>query len=280
MSRTGRRKAQKRARRSGASQSGRPWIWLSIGGLIVAILVLGRLLAPQPEQPEGTLRAVVIDQLAPGDPNPNLRTAVREDMEAFGLEVVEFEGDEVTVGTYRELGDLAPAVLLIRSHSGLLTLESEQEEHITALFTNEPYSRAKYVSEQLGDRVLIVRLGEQDEHLRFGVSPMFIEQSMHGNLSRTVVLIAGCSCLGRTDLAEAFRARGASVVLSWDAPVGLEYLDAATGHLVDCLFEERMTVEGATVSTMAQFGSDPAFESILLYYPVAAGRYTVSELIR
>jgi len=31
---------------------------------------------------------------------------------------------------------------------------------------------------------------------------------------------------------------------------------------------------------MAEFGSDPDFGAILLYYPPAAGRFTVAELVQ
>ena len=229
---------------------------------------------------ESDLRTVVIYQLYLEDSNSSLRSAVRQNMEDFGMEVVELEGDDVTVETYRSLGSLDPAVLLVRSHSGILSLEGDERQHITALFTNEPYSRTRHVAEQMRDRVLIVRRHEQDEHLRFGVSPLFILDSMEQGLPRTVVIIAGCSCLGRTDLAEAFLARGASVVLSWDEPVSLDYLDLATEHLVDALLAQEMTVENATISTMVEYGEDPDFGAILLYYPVAAGRYTVAELVQ
>jgi len=254
---------------------------LILSCLVVAAFVVGsRLLAPgPPETGRAGRHAVVVDQLSPEDSNPTLRSAVRISLEQFGLDVTEYEGEEVTVETYRSLGSDQPTVLVIRSHSGVLSLQGDEEQHITALFTNEPYSRTKYLSEQLQDRVLIVRRHEQDENLRFGVSPLFVAQSMGESLPRTVVIIAGCSCLGRTDLAEAFRARGASAVISWDGPVSLDYLDSATEHLVDCLFDKRMTIEDATVSTMLEYGSDPEFGAILLYYPVAAGRYTVEDLI-
>lgn len=281
MSRAARRRAKRRAPAKTTTPGWLPWGLVGVG-LLIAVAVIGsRLLAPQPPAAvETDLRGVVIDQLSPEDANDSLRSAVRADMRKFGLEVREIEGDEVTVQTYRSLGNSGPSVLLIRSHSGILTLEGDEEQHITALFTNEPYSKAKYVTEQLRDRVLIVRRHEQDEQLKFGVSPLFILHSMEENLSRTVVIIAGCSCLGRTDLAEAFRARGASVVLSWDQPVSLDYLDRATEYLVDALLAQEMTIEDATVLTMAEFGSDPEFGAILLYYPPAAGRYTVAELVQ
>jgi len=278
------RKPRVKTKKSGASadtSSRRIARVLILSSLVVAAIVVGsRLLEPGPLEPVDPVRqAVVVDQLSPEDSNPTLRSAVRISLEQFGLDVTEYEGGEVTVETYRSLGSDQPAVLVVRSHSGVLSLQGDEEQHITALFTNEPYSRTKHLSEQLQDKVLIVRRHEQDENLRFGVSPLFIAQSMRDSLPRTVVIIAGCSCLGRTDLAEAFRARGASAVISWDGPVSLDYLDSATEHLVDCLFDKRMTIEDATVSTMLEYGSDPEFGAILLYYPPAAGRYTVEDLI-
>jgi len=281
MNRRAARKARKRPAVTGVSS--RPLLWMVFAAVLLfaAVVVGSRLLAPQPPTVvESDLRGVIIDQLSPDDPNSTLRAAVREDMEQSGLQVLEYEGDEVTVETYRSLGNLSPSVLFIRSHSGVLSLEGDEEQHITALFTNQPYSKTRYVTEQLQDRVLIVRRHEQDEELKFGVSPLFILQSMEQSLPGTVVVIAGCSCLGRTDLAESFRARGASVVLSWDEPVSLDYLDVASEHLLDALLAREMTVEDATVSTMAEFGSDPEFGAVLLYYPAAAGRYTVAELVR
>jgi len=227
----------------------------------------------------GELRAVVIDQLSPRYPNDVFRSATTASLQAVGLPVDVFEGEEVDVGLYRSLASRRPGVVLIRSHSGILVLEGEAEEHVTALFTNEAYSETSHVAEQLDERLLIVRAFEGEGELSFGISPEFIDESMGGRLPRSIVIIAGCSCLGRTDLAEAFVARGASVVVSWDGSVTLEHVDEATALLVERFFRDGMTLENAVVAAMVKYGEDPEFGALMTYFPFAAGRYTAAELL-
>jgi hypothetical protein len=247
--------------------------------LIGAVVLLGLyILTHPPGAPAGQVAAVVIDQLSPEDPNESLRATVREALRHRGLSVAEYEGDEVNVALYRSLGLTQCSVLFIRSHAGLLVLEGLDAQHITALFTNEPYSRLRYVDEQLNDRVLIVRPFETDAELSFGISPYFVAHSMEGGLPSTVVIIAGCSCLDETDLAKAFLGRGASVVVSWSDSVSLEHLDAAMGYFMTRLFVDGLTLEEAVDATMAEIGPDPEYGARLTYFPFAAGRYTFDEL--
>jgi len=255
------------------------WSW-AVGILFVGAILLGvRFMTTERGGAAAELRAVVIDQLSPQYPNDAFRSNTTAALEAFGMTADVFEGEEVDVGLYRSLASRQPGVVLIRSHSGILVLEAETKEHVTALFTNEPYSETSHVAEQLNDRLLIVRPFEDDAELTFGVSPKFVSNSMSGRLPRSIVIIAGCSCLGRTDLAEAFFSRGASVVVSWDGSVSLEHVDAATAFLVDRLFLYRLTLEDAVIATMVEYGQDPDFGALMTYFPGAAGRYTAAELL-
>ena len=102
---------------------------------------------------------------------------------------------------------------------------------------------------------------------------------MTGRLPRSIVIIAGCSCLGRIDLAEAFIDRGASVVISWDGSVTLDHLDEATALLLERFFRDGMTLEQAVIAAMVKYGQDPEFGALMTYYPVAAGRYTADQLL-
>ncbi len=256
--------------------------WLLIAGIVVAAvasILLIRLASPQPHA-DADLRAGFIDQLSPAFPNEEFRDSVMADLKILGLPVDLYEGEEVDVDLYRALGEEAYGVLVIRSHSGTLQLGGAPDQRITALFTNEPYTGSKHVAEQLVDRVLIVRPFEDDPELTFGVAPDFFRQSMRGELRRTIVVIAGCSILDRTDLAEALVSRGASVVISWDLSVGLDHVDKGTALLVHYLLAEGMTVESATVAAMAESGPDPEFGASLNYYPASAGRYTAEQLLR
>ncbi|MFW6055790.1 MAG: hypothetical protein ACOC9B_00565 [Chloroflexota bacterium] len=272
------------ARKKKSTQSRKPasaslWQWVVIG-LVVAVVVLGLyIMTHPPGRTTGSVDAIVIDQLSPTDPNPALRTSIRESLETYGLDVIEYQGEEVDVDLYRSLGLRGCRVLFIRSHAGLLVLEDEDVEYITALFTNEPYSRMRYVDEQLRDQVLIVRPFADDAELSFGVSPYFVARSMEGHLPSTVVIIAGCSCLEQTDLAKAFLGRGASVVISWDDSVSLDYLDAAMGVLMRGLFDDGLSIGEAVEATMSTCGVGPEYGARLTYFPFAAGPKTVDDLI-
>jgi hypothetical protein len=226
------------------------------------------------------LRGGLIDQLSPAFPNESFTNEVTAAIEEFGLPVESHVGDAVDVNLYRSLGEKSLGVLVIRSHSGILELEGGDQQGVTALFTNEPYSERNHVGEQLSDRLLIVRPFETDPKLTFGITPSFVRQSMDGYLPRTIVVVAGCSVLGRTDLAEALVSRGASTVISWDRSVGLTHADEATARLVTHLCAEGMTVDEAVVATMAEMGPDPDYGAILRYFPASVARRTADELLR
>jgi hypothetical protein len=226
------------------------------------------------------LHAGLIDQLSPAFPNESFTSEVAAAVEEFGLSLETYEGDAVDVNLYRSLGERSLGVLVIRSHSGILQLEGEDQQGVTALFTNEPYSEQKYVGEQLRGRLLIVRPFEADPKLTFGVTPNFVRQSMDGYLPRTIVVVAGCSVLGRTDLAEALVSRGASVVISWDRSVGLAHADAATARFVTHLCAEGMTVDEAVVATMVEMGPDPDYGAVLRYYPASVAQRAAAELLQ
>lgn len=272
------RSSRSTPRAKSAARSGTRSLWVA-GICFAAVIILAiRLTTPQAHD-VSDLRAALIDQLSPAYASEAFQSSVTADIGSFGLPLDVYEGDQVDVGLYRGIGQKHYGVLVIRSHSGILELESTENESITALFTNEPYSDSKHVAEQLGDRILIVRPFEGDRELTFGVTPEFFRQSMRGQLPGTVVVVAGCSILSRTDLAEALISRGASVVISWDRSVGLEHVDEATALLVHYLLAEGKTVEDAVVAAMVEAGPDPEFGASLKFYPPSAGDFTAKQLL-
>lgn len=273
------RSSKSKTRGQRANRDGRVWLWVAGIAFAVVIVVGFKLMIPQSGKLDADLRAALVDQLSPTLPNEEFRSSVVECIEDFGLPVDVHEGDAVDVGLYRALGRQNYGVLVIRSHSGILELEGDERQRVTGLFTNETYSQRKYVSEQLGDRLLIVRPFEEDSKLTFGVTPKFVLQSMEGRLPGTVVIVAGCSILGQTDLAEALIARGASVVISWDRSVGLGHVDESTAILVRHLLGDRMTVERAVIATIVEMGPDPEYGASLRFYPPEAGSRTAAELL-
>lgn len=254
------------------------WLWLAGIGLVAAAILVVRLVTPH-GQVNPDLRAAFIDQLSPAYPNEDFRSALVTDVERFGLPLDVYEGEQVDVDLYRGIAEKRYGVLVIRSHSGVLETGGAPDSQATALFTNEPYARYKHVAEQVNGRLLIVRPFEGDRELTFGVTDSFFQKSMRGELPGAVVVVAGCSILGRTDLARALVERGASVVISWDRSVGLEHVDRATGLLLYYLLGEGLTVDGAVFTAMAEAGPDPEFGSVLTYYPASAGSHTVEDLL-
>jgi len=148
----------------------------------------------------------------------------------------------------------------------------------TCLFTNEPYSEAKHVTEQLSDQLAKARIDENHPWV-FGIGDEFVTQSMRGGFDRTVIIMMGCSCLYLEDLAQAFIEKGASAYLAWDATVDLDYVDEATPYLMGQLCMDKVAIRKVVTSTMNVVGPDPKHEAVLKYFPSRNGDKTLIQLI-
>jgi hypothetical protein len=233
----------------------------------------------RPTNGEG-LKAVIVDQLSSLRENKAFTAAVTEELENYGFEVDLYQWDEVDVDLYRRLGTRGYRLIIFRAHSGLLA-ENEVTQDRTVLFTNEEYSQLKYYTEQLGDQLVMARVGE-GYPMVFGIPPRFISEIMEGRFDDTVVIMMGCSGLFVRDLAEAFVDKGASVYIGWNGSVELYYIDEATPYLVRQLCSGNLTIEEAVDSTMDAIGPDPEHKAGLEYYPTHpsdSGDKTLRELI-
>jgi len=246
---------------------GLPWFaWLLIGLGIAGIVVFVRLYPMGQPSPNsgGGLKAVIVDQLSSVQKNDAFVTNVTEELEGYGFEVDLCQGDNVTVDFYRHLAAHGYKLVIFRAHSGLLA-ENEVTQDRTTLFTNEGYSQAKYIPEQLDNRLVMARVGE-GYPMVFGIPPKFIEK-MEGEFDEAVVIMMGCSGLFKTDLAQAFVNKGASVYVGWNGSVELYYIDEATPYLVEQLCSGNLTIKEAIDSTMDIIGPDPEHGAGLEYYP-------------
>jgi len=201
-----------------------------------------------------------------------------QELEDFGFEVDVYQGDEVTVNLYRQLPGHGYELIIFRAHSGLLGSEGEVIKR-TCLFTNEPYSQTKHVTEQLSDQLAMARIDENHPWV-FGIGAKYVAESMEGRFPNTVVVMMGCSCLYLYDLAQAFIQKGASTYMGWNASVSLDYVDEATPILVTKLCSKGMTMKEAVDKTMADAGADPDYHAHLKYYPRESGNKTIRLLIR
>jgi hypothetical protein len=224
-----------------------------------------------------TARAAIIDQLYGLQPNPVFINETVRVLELYGFEVDIYQGDEVTVDLYRSLPSYGYRLIIFRAHSGIMGSEGHMIEQ-TSLFTSEPYSETKHISEQWSDRLSIAQI---DEHhpLVFAINDKFISQSMEGEFDNTVIIMMGCSCLYIDDMARAFVEKGASTYIAWDATVSLDFTDDVTAALVEKLSIHGLTVGAAVTEIMEEKGPDPQFYAVLKYYPPQSADKTLDQLI-
>ena len=260
------------------------FLWLAIP-LVIAAIVASVLLyptgQPSPEN-NGEPRAAIVDQLYSMQPNQAFINKSTEILEAYGLEVHLYQGDEVTVDLYGKLPSYGYKVIIFRAHAGLLSHEEDSEvvvREATCIFTNEPYSETKHISEQLNGELARARVAEGYPTV-FAIGARFTKHSMEGEFDNTVVIMMGCNCLHLTDLALAFYEKGASSYLGWDGLVGLDYVDDATITLLEKLLSEELSIQSAVDDTMAEEGPDPNYGSVLKYYPTQSANQSVTELLK
>ena len=237
------------------------------------LILFGACSAPSPKL---EARAAIIDQLYNLQPNEAFIEQTTRYLEDYGFEVDLYQGDAVTVDLYRELPTYGYKLILFRVHSGLLGVDPKVTNR-TWLFTAEPYSKTKHLTEQLTDQVTYAKPYDDTPWI-FAISAKFIAESMKGQLSNTAIIMMGCDCLHFEDLAQAFIQKGASTYIAWDVSVLLDYVDDATITLVEKLCSEELTIGAAVAQTMDEKGPDPDYGAVLNYYPGQSGDKTIKQL--
>ena len=119
------------------------------------------------------------------------------------------------------------------------------------LFASEPpYSNLEHVSEQMEMRVVYANFAENKPPGYFGITPLFVKNSMQGRFNDTVILAMGCESLKQDTMAEAFIKKGAKAYISWNGSVSACCTDQATASLLLHLTTEKQTLEKAVKETM------------------------------
>ena len=257
--------------------------YLTIALAVCALALPGLVLAGCPPPPSGSgTRAAIVDQLAVTEPNQEFTDRVTAELEACGLEVDIYSGEEVSVELYRQLPRYGYKLIIFRAHAGLLQAEEGSEvvgvKQATYLFTAEEYRQTRYVREQLEDKILPAEM-TPDFPLVFAVNYKFVLESMQGNFDDTLIIMMGCSCSYLEDMAAAFTLKGASTYMGWNGSVSLDYVDRATADLITNLCTQKMTVEEAAAKTMTEIGPDPDWGASLRFHPRESGGQTIAELI-
>jgi hypothetical protein len=202
----------------------------------------------------------------------------RSILEKAGFEVDYCTGEKVTVDFYRTLPQHGYQLIILRVHSS--ATEAEGEEGSVVLFSSERVSPTKYVDEQISGRLKGVAFSVEEKDagiLYFGIGPLFVEHSMVGDFKDAVILMMGCEGLDNPSMAQAFVQKGANVYVSWNQPVMSSHTDCATTDLLQHFVTERMTLVESIRETFETVGSDPVYNSLIIYYPAEAGECTLPK---
>lgn len=216
----------------------------------------------KPETPNPQLKAAIIDHLSLTAPNESFRDGAAAILVDANYTVDYFSGEKVTVELYRALPLYGYRLIILRVHSAV-----RPGTQSLALFTSEPYSKTKYVQEQLADQVGIVAYNPGDEKLYFGVSIEFIRSCMKGNFQNATIIMMGCNGLQYTPIAEAFLWRGAKAYIGWNASISASHTDKATAILLEQLITKRQTIRVAIEKTMKEMIDLPS-NVTLTYFPL------------
>jgi len=222
------------------------------------------------------LKAAIVDQLSLTFPNQTFIETATNTLEQAGYTVDYYPGENVTVEFYRNLSTHRYKLVILRVHSSI-TLGSNS----LGLFTSERYDSTKYVYEQLTDRLLGAAYSEEERNkgiIYFAISPTFVTQSMNGRFNNTIIIMMGCEGLAYTAMAEAFHQKGAKVYISWSGPVLASHTDTAVTHLLQHFLIEERTLKESVQETFKQVGFDPAYKSLLIYYPLEVGEQTIENI--
>jgi len=232
----------------------------------------------QATNPAYQFKAAIIDQLSLKYPNQTFIEAATNTLKQANYTVVDYySGENVTVEFYRNLPTHGYGLIILRAHSTTGGYPS------VAFFTSELYSNSKYINEQLTDKVVPVAYSPEDAERGegyFGITQSFVKSSMKGRFANTVVVMMGCESLNNTLMAKAFTEKGAKVYIGWNTLVLASYTDNAITHLLRHFLIEKLTLIEAVRQTYREVGPDPAYNSLLIYYPIEAGEQTIENIER
>jgi hypothetical protein len=259
--------------------------WLIITSALVALAAAGGVATLYWTEGDSgdTPRAVIIDQLASTDANPEFVASATARLESAGYTVDYIDGEAVSVDLFRELPKRGYDVIVVRNHAGQLERRPVKAvvndgnrravvgggltQPVSTFFTNEAYRTDRHVAEQR-DRLLGVAYyppPSEDGGQYFGVTPEFIA-STGGDFGGALVVLMGCGGEGSAAMAQAFLDKGARSVVTWNDLVSAQHTDNATTRLLDNVLVSHRSIGDAVADTMASVGPDPAFQARLHLY--------------
>ena len=219
-------------------------------------------------------RAAIVDHLSISWPNPVFVKECKAILEGAGFAIDYYRGEYVTVELYRKLPTHGYKLIILRVHSAYI------HKYLSlAMFTSEPYSKQRYIYEQLRNRVAsgYIEPYRKGDPRYLVITDKFVRFSMKGAFNDAIVIMMGCTGIKRC-AASAFIEKGARVYVGWDGLVSVGQTDRATIRFLKHLLVERQTIARAVGQTMAEVGHEPQYKSTLLFWPIEAGAYTLNSL--
>jgi hypothetical protein len=204
-------------------------------------------------------------------PNATFVEECKAMLEGAGFAVDYYSGEQVTVEFYRTLPTHGYKVILLRVHSAYI------HEYLSlAMFTSEPYSKQRYVYDQLRNRVAsgYIEPYRKGDPRYLVITDKFVRFSMKGAFDDALIIMMGCTGIKKC-AATAFLQKGARVYVGWDGPVSAGQTDRATIRVLDHLLVQKQTIARAVEQTMAEVGYEPQCKSTLLFWPIEAENYTI-----
>jgi hypothetical protein len=225
----------------------------------------------KPENPNSQLKAAIVDEVSLTNPNQTFVQAATDILKHANYSIDYYSSEKVTVDLFRNLPTPGYDIIILRVHSGL----SKGTQPPVSLATSEAYSTTEHVNEQLANQVNRGQLATDNRTLYFLICPSFVKSCMIGSFKNTVIIMMGCEGLTYTDMAEAFRERGAEAYISWKGSVSLSYSDQATILFLQHFVTERQTIGQAIEKTEEEVGLDLGYDNTLGCYPLESAKYEI-----
>ena len=217
---------------------------LIISFIILVLAVISR------DRPAG-VKVLVIDPISQ---DPEMIPSIVIVLDDPDYSVTHVIGGDVTVERLKMLDETD--VLILRVHSSI-------KNDAVWVFTGERYDNNRYLVEQMTDEVHRARTSPEGEYL-FAVGSSFFERYL-SEMDGVEFLVMGCDAAQSRELADVFLGKGASLYVSWDGPVSLEYTDLVFSRILR-YFLDGKTMEESVELVSGEMGADPHFQSLLRYY--------------
>ena len=226
--------------------------------IMVTLIMSGAYFYLQPSQPT-TPKAAIIDQLG----SSQLSTISRYENQSFinstmnllnsRFAQVDYYSDNATVENYKRLSSLGYRIVIWRAHSAI-----DNKSKYIAISTTETDESTNY-NQYLSNGQLTVCHIVGDSKKYIGITPKFVQEIMTGRFEDTVIILMSCNGL-KTDYystANAFVAKGAKVIVSWDGWIEKPDNDQGITIFLQHLLGQNSTISEATAITpkyLSQYG--------------------------